>query len=255
MVESKEFRLLETGSNSAAKNMAIDEAVMRLAHRTRKPAVRFYGWSPPAISIGYFQGLEQEVDLQKCGELVGDFVRRITGGGAVFHDHELTYSFACTQESKIVPEKIIDSYKKICNPIILGLKEFGLDATFVPLNDIVVNGKKISGNAQTRREGAVLQHGTILMEVDVEKMFSLLKVPNEKLKGKLIEDVKQRVTSLEQQCGKKVSFEKLSGSLKKGFEKEFGARLVKGKLTEEETGLADKIMQERFSAKEWNFKR
>lgn len=250
-----EFRLLETGANSAAKNMAIDEAVMRLVHKTLKPTVRFYAWSPPAISIGYFQGLEQEVDLQKCAEFGVDFVRRITGGGAVFHDKELTYSFACTQDSGVVPDKIIDSYKKICAPITCGLKEFGLEAGFVPLNDIVVNGKKISGNAQTRRDGAVLQHGTILMEVDVEKMFSLLKVPDEKLKGKLIESVKQRVTSIEEQAGKKISFEKLSGALKKGFEKEFGARLVNGKLSAEELELAEKIEQERFSAKEWNFKR
>ncbi len=249
-----EFRFLETGFLTAAKNMAIDEAIMRHSKELQMPTVRFYGWTPSAISIGYFQGLEQEVDLQKCKELKVDFVRRITGGGAVFHDKELTYSFVCSEESKNVPKKIMDSYKKICNPVILGLQEFGLQASFVPLNDIIVGGKKVSGNAQTRREGTVLQHGTILMEVDVDKMFSLLKVPSEKLRGKIIEDVKQRVTSLEQQLGKKVSFESLSKALKNGFEKEFDAKLVKGKLTAEESALAEKIMHERFLSKEWNFK-
>ncbi|MBI2598366.1 MAG: lipoate--protein ligase family protein [Candidatus Diapherotrites archaeon] len=252
----QEFRLIvETDFNPAAKNMAIDEAIMLSAKKTGKPTVRFYGWAPPAISIGYFQGIEQEVDLQKCKEFGVDFVRRITGGGAVFHDKELTYSFSCSEQSAIVSKKIIDSYKKICNPTILGLKHLGLEANFAPLNDIIVNGKKISGNAQTRRDGAILQHGTILMEVDVEKMFSLLKVSNEKLKGKLIEDVKQRVTSVEQQLGKKVSFQKLAGALKKGFEQEFSATLSKEKLSKEETGLAEKIMQEKFLTKEWNFKR
>lgn len=250
-----EFRLIENGFNSAAKNMAVDEAIMRYSKELGKPTVRFYGWTPSAISIGYFQNLEQEVDLQKCSELGVDFVRRITGGGAVFHDAELTYSFVCTEESGVVPKKIMDSYKKICNPIILALGEMGLDASFVPLNDIVVGGKKVSGNAQTRREKTVLQHGTILMEVDVEKMFSLLKVPSEKIRGKLIEDVKQRVTSLEEQLSKKVFFKELSAVMKKGFEEEFGVELVKGDLTKEELELTDKIMNERFALKEWNFKR
>ncbi len=249
------FRFIEDGRSSAAFNMAVDEAIMLSAKKTGIPTVRFYGWKPAAISIGYFQGLEQEVDLNKCKEFGVDFVRRITGGGAVFHDAELTYSFVCTEDSGVVPKKIIDSYKKICNSVVLGLKELGLEAGFVPLNDIVVNGKKISGNAQTRRGGVVLQHGTILLSVDVDKMFDLLKVPDEKMKGKLISDIKQRVTSVEQQLGKKVSFEKVASAMKAGFEKEFGAGLEKGKLSGEETLLAKKIAKERFSSREWNFRR
>lgn len=246
------WRLLNTGANDAFTNMAIDEAVAKLHAQTGKPTVRFYSWKPPAISIGYFQSLKEEVDTQKCRELGVDVVRRITGGGAVFHDAELTYSFVCSEESGIVPKNILESYKKICNSLVLGFAHLGLQAGFVPLNDIIVNGKKISGNAQTRRERNVLQHGTILMEVDVEKMFSMLLVPNEKLKGKLIEDVKQRVTSLEKELGKKVSFEKLAGAMKKGFEENFGVRLVEEQLTQEERELVNRIRQERFSRDEWN---
>lgn len=249
------FRFIQDEHSSAALNMAIDEAIMLETKKTGTPTVRFYGWKPPAISIGYFQGLEQEVDLAKCKELGVDFVRRITGGGAVFHDSELTYSFSCTQESGIVPDKIIDSYKKICQPIIIGLKELSLEAGFVPLNDILVNGKKISGNAQTRRNGVILQHGTILLGVDVDKMFSLLKVPDEKMKGKLINDIKQRVTSIENELGKSVSFAEVSRAMKKGFEQEFGAQLLPSELSSHEKKLAQKITKEKFAAKEWNFKR
>ncbi|MFH1255887.1 MAG: biotin/lipoate A/B protein ligase family protein [Candidatus Diapherotrites archaeon] len=249
-----EWRFLSTGFNSAAKNMSIDEAVMRL-HAGDGAVVRFYGWKPSAISIGYFQSLEEEVDLQKCKELGVDFVRRITGGGAVFHDSELTYSFVCSEKSGVVPGNILDSYRKICDSLILGFKELGLTASFAPLNDIICNGKKISGNAQTRREGKVLQHGTIILKVDVEKMFSLLKVPNEKLKGKMIEDVKQRVTSVEKEAGADVGFEKVAAAMRKGFEENFAVELVEGALTAEESALAEKIARERFSQREWNFKR
>ncbi len=250
-----QLRLVETGSKDAFTNMAIDEAIMRLQGRIGKPTVRFYGWKPSAISIGYFQSLKEEVDLEKCKQLGVDFVRRITGGGAVFHEDELTYSFFCSEDSNIVAKNILDSYNKICNSLVLGFSKLNLDAKFVPLNDIIVNGKKISGNAQTRRNKAVLQHGTILMGVDVEKMFSLLLVPDEKLKGKLIESVKQRVTSIENELGKKVEFAEVVEAMKKGFEENFSAELVKEELAEEEKLLAEKIRKERFSSREWNFKR
>ena len=166
-----EWRLVVTGHNSANYNMALDEAIMKLSHGQDAPTLRFYGWKPAAISIGYFQGMNDEVDISRCKELGVDVVRRITGGGAVFHDKELTYSFVATEESKLLPRNILDSYKKICNGVIAGLGELSLQASFVPLNDVVVAGKKISGNAQTRREKAILQHGTVLLGVDVEKMF------------------------------------------------------------------------------------
>ncbi len=250
-----DFRFIKDGFHDAFTNMAIDEAIMKNCTKLGKPTIRFYGWKPSAISIGYFQSLEEEVDLRKCNELGIDFVRRITGGGAVFHDCELTYSFVCSEDSNIVPKNILESYQKICNGLISGFKELELDAKFVPLNDIVVNGKKISGNAQTRREKIVLQHGTILLKVDVEKMFSLLKVPDEKIRDKLITDVKQRVTSVENEFGKELSFEDCATAMKLGFQKAFNANLVKGELSQEELKLAEQIKKEQFSKKEWNFKR
>jgi len=250
-----EWRLLETGYKNAFTNMAIDEAISELHQKIEKPTVRFYGWKPSAISIGYFQSIKEEVDISKCEELGVDVVRRITGGGAVYHEEEVTYSFVCSEKSGIVPKNIFESYKKICNSIILGFKNLNLEAQFVPLNDIVVNGKKISGNAQTRRNHNVLQHGTILTEVDVDKMFSMLLVPNEKIKGKLIKDVKQRVTSVKDQAGRIVEFQEVVDSMAKGFEENFGVKLSKEELTQEELELAEKIRKERFSKTEWNYKR
>jgi lipoate-protein ligase A len=250
-----QFRLLLTGDNPAAKNMAIDEAIMRECSHTGMPTVRLYSWKPAAVSIGYFQAIEEEVDLQRCKQLEIDVVRRITGGGAVFHDAELTYSFACREDSGILPKNILESYSQICNSLVLGLEQLGLTSRFVALNDVVVNNKKISGSAQTRRNGIVLQHGTILIKVDVEKMFSLLKVPDEKIRDKIIQNVKQRVTSIEEQTGREIYFQEVAEAITNGFSENFNAELAKGRLSIEESVLAEKIEKERFSAKEWNYLR
>jgi lipoate-protein ligase A len=255
------FRLLKTGHLSAAENMGIDEAVLAsVSSGESSPTLRFYGWSPPAISIGYFQSLEEEVDLAACKKYGVDYVRRLTGGGAVFHDTEITYSIHIPEKLGLVPTGILESYEKICGGIVKGLSLLGLNVQFVPLNDLIVmhNGapRKISGNAQTRKSGVILQHGTILLKVDVDKMFELLKVPSEKLKGKLIEDVKQRVTGLSAVLGREVSFDEALNVLEKGFKQEFSEiEFAKGELTQSEKNLALKIVREKYTSDEWNKKR
>lgn len=258
------FRLLKTGFQTAADNMAIDEAVLaEIALGNSAPSLRFYGWTPPAISIGYFQSLEEEVDLAACAAHGVDYVRRITGGGAVLHEHEITYSIHIPEKTAGalgLPLGILESYGKICDGILKGLALPGLQAKFVPLNDIVVEYsgafRKISGNAQTRKSGVILQHGTILLKVDVDKMFSLLKVPNEKLKGKLIEDVKQRVTSLSQVLGREVGFDEALSVLQKGFAETFPAlNFESGELSKTEKSLAEKLKKEKYGSENWNRKR
>jgi len=253
---SEQWRLLKTEDNTAFTNMAIDKAVL-VSHSEIKvpPTVRFYTWKPSAISIGYFQSLKEEVDLEMCRKHGVDYVRRITGGGAVFHEHELTYSIVISEDYPQIPKNIMDSYGRICGAIIKGLKELNIDSKYVPINDIIAGNRKISGNAQTRKLGTVLQHGTIIMDVDVEKMFSVLKVPNEKIKDKLISDVKQRVTSIRRILDKNISFNDVAVAMKKGFEKEFNVELVDGELTEEEINLTEKFERECFASENWNFKR
>jgi len=253
---TEKWRLLLTGANTAARNMAIDRAVL-VSNSNGKvpPTVRFYSWKPFAISIGYFQSLEEEVDLGICKDLGIDYVRRITGGGAVFHEDELTYSIVIPESHKEISKNIMESYGHICGAIIKGLKNIGIKSEYKPINDIITSGKKISGNAQTRKMKTVLQHGTILKDVNVDKMFSVLRVPNEKIKDKLISDVKDRVTSVKHVLNKDVTFNQISNAMKKGFEEEFNIKLVKGKLTREEEELSLKFDKECFSAKNWNHKR
>jgi len=251
-----EIRLLKTGASSAALNMGIDEAILTLLSQGQTvPTLRFYTWSPPACSIGYFQSIGAELDLSHCKELQIDVVRRMTGGGAVFHEHEVTYSFLAPLKEDYVPAKILDSYLKISEGIILGLKPLGVTVEFKPLNDLVVNGKKISGNAQTRRLGILLQHGTILLKTDVAKMFQILKVPNEKIRDKLVADVRERVTSLEQVLGRKVTEAEVIEALESGFRAAFPElTFVAGNLSSEEEQLAPKLAREKYESTAWNFK-
>lgn len=257
MTDLMNFRLLQTGYNTAAFNMALDEVLVnKIAKGESQPCLRFYGWQPAAVSIGYFQSLLAEVDVEKCQELGIDIVRRQTGGGAVFHDDEVTYSMHIPLSLNLVQVKILESYQRICQGIIKGLSPLGIQAQFVPLNDIIASGKKISGNAQTRKQGLILQHGTILTGVDVDKMFELLKVPDEKLKGKLISDVKERVTSVKQLTGQGFTFQNIVDTLIAGFRQEFAeVEFVDSVLSEEEIAQTEKLANEKYGSREWNYQR
>lgn len=253
---NEQWRLLQTGFNNASVNMAVDRAILVAnSEGLVPPTVRFYGWSPAAISLGYFQSIAEEIDLDACAHLGVEYVRRITGGGAVFHDKELTYSIVVPESHPEIPKNIMGSYRRICGAVMKGLAQLGIVSVYAPINDIVSGGRKISGNAQTRKLGTVLQHGTVLMDVDVDKMFSLLKVPNEKIKDKLIADVKQRVTSIRHLLGTEVSFSQVSNAMKRGFEEEFHVELIDGRLSAREQALAKTFEEECFSTKEWNHRR
>jgi lipoate-protein ligase A len=243
-IKYDKIRTLETGFNPAVTNMAIDEALMENVGEV--PILRIYGWRPAAVSIGYFQSMNEEVNFAKCREIGVDVVRRLTGGGAVLHERELTYSFI----SREYPKNIMESYRWICDAIVMSINRLGFDANFVPLNDIVIAGKKVSGNAQTRRNGVLLQHGTILLGVDVNKMFSVLKVPSEKLRDKIIKDAKERVTSLA-----RTTFDDMTTSLKTSFAAKFESKLITDALTTKEIVRARWLAEQKYSSKEWNLRR
>jgi lipoate-protein ligase A len=241
----KQIRVLETGRNSGAWNMALDEALLTNLVDHDTPILRLYGWQPPCVSIGYFQSMEEEVDVIKCSSMGVDVVRRITGGGAVLHEFELTYTLI----TKKYPANILESYELICEPVVLCLNRLGYSAKYVPLNDIVVDNKKVSGNAQTRKNNTLLQHGTILLAVDIERMFSMLKVPSEKIKDKMIKDVKARVTGINR------SFEEVAINLKESFAEIFGAQIIKDTLSSKEKEDIEKLVIEKYSSRQWNWRK
>lgn len=243
------WRVIGFSNNDAYTNMAIDEAISESVRSGGPPTIRFYGWVPSAVSIGYFQGMEREVDLEKCSMMGFDIVRRRTGGGAVYHDTEgeITYSVIAKEEA--FPKDIIASYREICSWITDSFSRIGIFTEFKPINDIITNGKKISGNAQTRRQGVLLQHGTILYSVDVDMMFSVLRVPDEKIRDKMIATVKERVTSVSEQ--KKISKDGTYSALMEGFTQ--GKEFEMGDLTLQEKERAEELVQQRYKTREWNF--
>ncbi len=251
------WRLLVHGDASAFDNMATDEAILRHVVEGKSPCtLRFYGWTPSAVSLGYFQSVEQEVDEATCHAQSVDVVRRLTGGGAVYHDQagEITYSLTLPESYPAMPRKVLDSYAVLCRGLVLGFARLGLSAEFKPINDILVNGRKISGNAQTRRFGGILQHGTLLCDVNPTVMFSLLKVPNEKLRDKLIAGVAERVTSIRRELGA-VDKAVVVQAMIAGFAEALDIALTPGELSASEQPLAAQLKEERYGNREWIYKR
>jgi len=245
------LRFINDGPTDPYLNMARDEAIAIAVGRGQSiPTLRLYGWRPTAVSIGYFQELEEEVDLGFCAAHRIAVVRRITGGGAVYHGTgELTYSFAAPEFDGAVPRDVQYSYAVICAPLVSALKRLGTDARFRPVNDIEVGGRKVSGNAQTRRFGAVLQHGTILLNLDCSLLPSL-RVKKAKLEAKGVGSVAERVTTLEDVLGRRVEVPRLSLLLAQEFGAAFGCPLVDGPLTAEEERLVP-ALRDRYSSEGW----
>ncbi len=247
--------MIDFTENDAFMNMAIDEAISESVAQGDAPTIRFYGWKPSAVSIGYFQGIVEEVDTEACRKLGVDIVRRRTGGGAVYHDNsgEITYSVIAKED--IFPKDILASYRVICGWIIDSLGKLGIRSEFKPINDIIaLDGtilKKISGNAQTRRGGVLLQHGTILHTVDTKKMFSILKVPSEKMRDKMIKEAHERVTSVHRLS--KASKDELYRALLAGFTTD--KEIFFDSLTKNEIERAESLANERYKKKEWNWMR
>ena len=235
--------------------MAIDEAVMiaRIEEKV-EDTVRLYIFKPSSITIGRFQSVEYDVDLEKCKELEIPVVRRITGGGSVFHDQygEITYSAVIGEDSYKGLKNVEESYRTIASPLVEALREVGLNGGFSGLNDIIANGKKISGSAQTRRKGVILQHGTFMYATRLDILASVLKVSQKKLQDKGVRSIWERVTTLERE-GIKVSREEVYNILRDKFLEKFP--LEEGKLTDYELELAEELLEERYGKEEWNFQR
>src|SRR4051812_42542424 len=223
------WRFIDSGNGSPAFNMALDEALLNW-HSEGKipPVIRFYGWNPPTLSIGYFQKVEKEIDLEAVKKHGLGFVRRPTGGRGVLHEHELTYSVIVSEEYPDMPETVTEAYRVISGGVLEGFRNLGLDARFsVPETreqnaelrtpksgvcfdapswyELVVEGKKIAGSAQTRQKGVILQHGAILLSLDEDKLVSLFKFKSEKLRERVRLSLPQKAVAIDRLANRAVS--------------------------------------------------
>ncbi|BCJ85374.1 octanoyltransferase LipM [Effusibacillus dendaii] len=241
------------------------------------PTVRFYGWNPPALSIGYFQSIS-EVDFTALQSKHIGFVRRPTGGRAVLHDQELTYSIVVSESHPDLPSSVNESYRVLAMGLLEGFRNLGLSAEMITLGteaeqkrhespgsaacfdapswyELVVEGRKVTGSAQTRQKGVVLQHGAILLDLDVDLLFSVLYFSSVKLRERLKSAFRERAVSIRQLAGRTVSFEEAEMAFRSGFEAGLGVRLLPGELTEREKQLAAELVRTKYGTADWNEKR
>jgi len=260
----KVWRLLPRQALSASENMAIDEAVFRLNRREGlPPTLRFFGWQPPAVSLGYFQKTSREIDVSACRREGIDIVRRPTGGKAVLHDQELTYSLVAAVDHPLFTGDILGTYRVISACIAEALKRLGLapkmvsegrSAAGTPLEaycfaapskfELLVGGRKICGSAQVRSGGAFLQHGSLLIDIDHARAAAVMQVPEAGIAGS--------TTTLREQLGRAIGADELAWALRGAFEDTLGIILVDDGLTEAEEELKQQLMAQKYNTDRWN---
>ena len=225
------WRLFDTGAHIGAYNMAVDEELLARAQAGEQvPVLRFYTWDPAAVSIGRFQKIEEAVNADACKRRGFDIVRRITGGRAVLHYRELTYSVIARTDDPFFPANVLGTYKLIAAGLLQGIRKLGIPAEMVSRSnrysalvkknakdpacfsspswyEILVHGRKIIGSAQRRLSGAFLQHGSILMDYDPA-------LEAEVIPGGGSNDV---VTSIRQELGRDMPLEEVKHAFVKGF--------------------------------------
>lgn len=267
---SNKWRVIIDEALPGSQNMAIDYAIVNaVAAGVQPPTLRFYQWNHPSITIGYFQSPEQEVYLDEAKKRDIPVIRRITGGGTVFHHQELTYSFVIPISHPMIKGEILDSFKTVCSPLIKTLKELGIPAEYQPINDITADGKKISGNAQIRKSGVLLQHGTILLDIDKESIGDLLTgkgsdkqhIIDEKTGEKTTKPVNHvtRVGSLIDFLGDDVLTQDFRSHFEskavKNYSTQFDIQFSSSSISRAELQDAKIIEKDRFNNPEWNLNR
>ncbi len=251
------MRYIDLGHMGLPKLHATEEAIAKSGVST----LMLWIASPSTVNLGYFQSAEKEVDLKEAGQLGIGITRRPSGGGAVlFDDGQLYYSIVAGLDSGILPKGAKACFVKAADGLINALLEFGLKGEFKGKNDVVVNGKKISGNAQTNRWGAKVQHGTLLLDFDIETAARVLKIPIEKVEDKGIKAkdthgmIEERVTTMKKELKRDVDAEEVKMALKRGFAKALDVELVDGSLTDMEKETRDSA-KAKYESRDWVFRR
>ena len=232
----EEWRFIDFGLVDIRDMMAMDEAILK-----GDEGNTFFFWTPKkSIILGYFQKAEIELNLAQCKDYT--ITRRISGGGIAFSDdrcRQINYGVVGTIDNDRFPLDIIESYKQVCGVLIDTLIDYGLNAAFRPINDVTVDNKKISGNAQTRWEGKLLQNGTLLLDFDIEEMLRISNIPKEKFMDKKIASVREGLTWLDRELGEQRDMEEIKNVMKQKFEERFQCQ-VKTRNSQQKRKRADK---------------
>jgi len=280
-----QWRLITTFDLSGAENMALDEALLESVINGAAPVVRFYTWQPATLSLGVNQPTG-EIDRYACEELGFGLVRRITGGRAVLHQHELTYSAIAPESDPRVSGGVIESYRKISAPLVAGLQALGANVELTAPNraaframsqarryqnlseleqsnhgavcfdtasayEISTGGRKLVGSAQARRGGALLQHGSILLDIDWQAWVSVFAYASEAGRQRALQKLPTRMTSLREELGRDVSAAQVRAALLKSFQQVLEIGLEESRLTQVEQAAAQRLAAEKYGSDTW----
>lgn len=268
---AKKWRLINTGYNDGAYNMAADEALMESVILGESPPVlRFFGWNPPTLSIGYFQRAEKEVDLERLKGMGLGFVRRPTGGRAVLHDREITYSVSIREEE--LPGSVIETYRSLSTGLVEGLRLLGIEAEVASLREsgtgkaltsacfdspswyeVVARDKKLIGSAQVRKNGTILQHGSVMLEFDADKLALTMNV-NDRARDRIAAMLSAKAGSLSEMAGRGIGYGEAGQAISEGFRRAFDIEFEISSLTENERQRAEEL-KDKYSGDEWNLMR
>ncbi len=252
------FRLIIDPPLNSAVNMAKDHAILQgLSMSGSLPTLRLYRWERASVTLGYFQKILECVNMCYCKKNGITVTRRETGGGTVMHHMELTYSFTVPVKSGIVPESVDDSFRAIISPIIKSLRLLSIKAEYRPVNDIVIDKRKISGSAQARKRGILQQHGTLIMDIDSDVITSALIHDEKKINDRGFTSACDTVTSIKKETGEEITekfIDNLTVSLINDFSGAFNIDFSMDNLSETESIIMESCSR-KFLSDEWNFKK
>jgi lipoate-protein ligase A len=260
------WRLIVDGPMSGARNMAKDEALLKAVQQgLASVTVRFYRWAPATVSLGYFQAAE-DVDREAIGRLGLGLVRRPTGGRAILHDDELTYSIVAPGEAIPGGRNIGRSYLSISEALMRGLEILGIEASvgdekatrdnspaacfaLSTRADLTARGQKVIGSAQMRREGFILQHGSIPVALDLGKHAAVFGAVSGAEKA--AEQLAAKASGVAGLIGRRPSWEEMERAFALGFAEVFHARMEAGEMTAAEEAEAEKLEAEKYGTEEF----
>ncbi len=248
--EDHTFEIVHEGPQRPAMHMALDQALSEaVAAGTRRPTLRIWEWGAPAVVIGSFQSLRNEVDPEGAERHGIQVVRRISGGGAMFIEPGNTITYSLTVPASLVEGLSFErSYAFLDDWVLGALRELGIEATHVPLNDIASPAGKIAGAAQKRLAGGtVLHHVTMAYDIDATKMLEVLRIGREKLSDKGTKSANKRVDPLRSQTGM------ARADVIEAFKDHFRSRYdtVDGGVTDQERARAEELVATKFDTQEW----
>lgn len=262
----KKIRLLSAVHADCARQMALDEAVLISCSQGKSlPTLRFYGFNPPAITLGVHQEIKN-FDMEKIQKKGFGLTRRITGGTAVLHQGDFVYSLIFPEAD--LPHDIVGAYKYLSDGLVRGLDHIGIrvskreseskkreDSCYLNNNpyDVVFEGRKISGNALTRLNGYLMEQGTLIIEDNIKDLLDCQNLSDDQ-KERLCVKARERVGCISETLGRIPSFSELEDSMRKGFASLFSQSdyiLEAGELTAYENDLAEQLYKEKYSTIEW----